>query len=131
MKPTPGHIALVLGATAVTALNAMAGDNRAERVSGVMCLSPESSIRYLDKLAEGKNDLMAANEVSKETGVMGDCITYMRGTQGIISGERDLNKGGRIFKVTEITLVPDGKKVYTSTWFGSTAEREIAREADI
>lgn len=130
MKPTPGRIALALGATAATALNAMAGDGKVERVSGVMCQSPQSSIRYLDKLAEGKNDLIAANEVSKETGVMGDCITYMRGTQGVISGEKDIRQDGRLFKVTEITLVPDGKKVYVSTWFG-TAGRELAREADI
>lgn len=81
------------------------------RVGGYFCETTEDQVAFLNRLAAGDNDILAANAVNKAAGRQ-SCADYIS-VDVVPSGERVVMKNGVVYKMYSVVFLPENKERWT------------------
>lgn len=94
----------------VVAVEALAGAP-STRVGGYFCDTTEDQVAFLNRLAAGDNDILAANAVNKGAGRQ-SCADYIS-VDVIPSGEKVVMKNGVVYKMYSVVFLPEKVERWT------------------
>jgi hypothetical protein len=87
------------------------------RVRGYFCGAASEQIAYMQRLAAGDSEEIAANTVNKSAGKQ--TCAYFLPADAIPLKDRTIMNGGMVFKVQSFVFLPEKVERWTGTYFGS------------
>jgi len=110
-------LAMFLALAMATGGSSAAYSNGPERVSGYFCGAKTEQIAYLQRLAEGDTEEIAANVVNKAAGKQ-TCAYFLPANAIPVKDQTVMDKG-LVFKVQSFVFLPEKVERWTGTYFGS------------
>lgn len=112
---SPLSLALAFAATAGWSIAALS--DAPTRVRGYFCGAKSAQVAYLQRLAAGDSEEIAANVVNKSAGKQ--TCAYFLPASAILTKDQTVIDGGMVFKVQSFIFLPEKVERWTGTFFGS------------
>ncbi|ADJ23121.1 MAG: hypothetical protein J0H36_01445 [Hyphomicrobium denitrificans] len=87
------------------------------RVKGYFCGAKSEQVAYMQRLAAGDSEEIAANTVNKSAGKQ--TCAYFLPADAIPVKDQVVMSGGLVFKVQSFVFLPEKVERWTGTYFGS------------
>jgi hypothetical protein len=108
---------MFLALAVATGGSGTAFSNGSERVSGYFCGAKTEQLAYLQRLAQGDTEEIAANTVNKAAGKQ-TCAYFLPANAIPVKDQTVMDKG-LVFKVQSFVFLPEKVERWTGTYFGS------------
>lgn len=92
-----------------------------ERVRGYFCGAKSEQVAYLQRLAAGDSEEIAANVVNKTVGKQ--TCAYFLPADAIPAKDQTVIDDGLVFKVQSFVFLPEKVERWTGTYFGTLQPR--------
>jgi hypothetical protein len=119
-------LALCAALAAVVGGSNQAKSTAPERVAGYFCGAKAEQIAYLQRLAAGDNEEIAANVVNKSVGRQ--TCAYFLPADAIPVKDQTVFNDGLVFKVQSFIFLPEKVERWTGTYFGSLENKSSFHE---
>jgi len=97
------------------------------RVKGYFCGAKSEQVAYMQRLAAGDSEEIAANTVNKSVGRQ--TCAYFLPADAIPANDQIIMNGGLVFKVQSFVFLPEKVERWTGSYFGSVQTK--AKYGDI
>lgn len=122
---SPLFLGIALAAIAGWSISALS--EAPTRVKGYFCGAKSEQVAYMQRLAAGDSEEIAANSVNKSAGKQ--TCAYFLPADAIPVKDQVVMNGGLVFKVQSFIFLPEKVERWTGTYFGSLQTK--AKAGDI